>query len=583
MQTDARGAADVSFAVPDNLTTWRVMAVAMTGDAVPRFGNADTTFIATKPLVTGPLLPQFARSGDRFDGGLMLLNGTSGTLDARTEGTLTGAFSFMSPPGRTVQAQQSFGPGMNAWRFSMTAGAGDSGTVQFRTLAGSTDAFRVPLNIRNTDVTESVIDSGATKTQAQVPLQIGDAPGTVKVDVSGSLVPQAAVAATRALSADRLSLLPEISDRLSVASSILLLQSNLHAKIASINATSEAATDVAQLSALQRIDGGFAFWPQERASDAFGSVEALRDLGYAGSVGVSVPAAMLSRARTYVAGVLADPARADKTCLAEECRTRLRLLALRSLASAGDRRSDFLQSIFAHRSTLPPTGEAVLGLYLQQTPGWKSEADVVAGELAQRIYLTGRYANIQSEWPWSLIEGQAVYLEFLSARGASADDQDRALRALVAQRCRCGWISLGNTAEALKAIAAYSAQSAAPNFTVAITVDGKTVANGGPFTYAAAARTFTLPALSKGSHALVLRKNGSGVLHYVVSYTYKLGANAPGRLSGLRVTRTIHPANQSTVLATVDIAPQSDPLNCRPATSTISVFRSPSTTPWIAW
>lgn len=562
VQTNSAGDAWVKFKLPDNLTTWRVMAVAMTADTVPRFGNADTTFIATKPLVTGPLLPQFARSGDRFDGGLLLLNGTSSSQDARTEGTLSGAFSFTSPPGRTVQAQQSFAPGMNAWRFAMLAGSGDAGTVQFRTLAGSTDAFRVPLNIRNTDVTESVIDSGAAKTQAQVPLQIGDAPGTVKVDVAGSLIPQAAAAATRALSSDRLSLLPEISDRLSIASSILLLQGKLHAKLSALNAASEAATDVAQLGALQRIDGGFAFWPQARASDANGSIEALRSLGYARSAGVTVSGTMLARARTFVSNALADPARADKSCTSVACRASLRLAALRALAAAGDRRTDFLQSIFAQRSVFEPAEEAQLGLYLQQTNGWGAAANTVAGELAQRIYLTGRYANIQPPSPWygSPIEAQAAYLELLSARGAGTDDQDRALRALVAQGCRCGWPALSDTAAALTAIAAYSAQTQAPNFTVAITVDGKTVATGGPFNYAAATRTFTLPALSKGAHALVLRKNGSGVLHYVVSYTYKLGANAPGRLSGLRVTRTIHPANQSTVLATVDIAPQSDPL-----------------------
>ena len=561
VQTGARGGADVSFTVPDNLTTWRVMAVAMTAETVPRFGNADTTFIATKPLVTDPLLPQFARSGDRFDGGLLLLNRTSASLDVRTQGTLTGALSFTSPARNSVQAQQSFGPGMNAWRFSMTAGSGDSGMVQFRTLAGSTDAFRVPLKIRNTDVTESVIDSGAAKTQTQVPLQIGDTPGSVKVDVAGSLIPQVTVPAARALAGDRLTLLSDISDRLSIAASLLSLRAKLGAELTAVDAKGEGATDVAQLAALQRIDGGFAFWPQERASDAFGSVEALRDLGYAASAGVSVPAGMLSRARTYVASALADPAHADETCVADDCRASLRLLALRALASAGDRRTDFLQSIFAHRGILPLTGEAVLGVYLQQTPGWNSAADVVAGELAQRIYLTGRYANIQSVRPWSFIEGQATYLEFLSARGASVDDQDRAFRALVAQRCRCGWIALGNTAEALKAITAYAVQSAPPNFTASLIVDGKMVASGGPFNYAAAARTFTLPTLSKGSHTLVLRKTGSGALHYVVSYTYKLNANAPGRLSGLRVIRTVRPANQQTVLATVDIAPQSDPLD----------------------
>ncbi len=564
VQTDARGRADVSFKVPDNLATWRVMAVAMTADAVPRFGNADTTFIATKPLVTDPLLPQFARSGDRFDGGLLLLNGTNGPLDARTQGMLAGALNFTSPSaGKSVQAQQSFTPGMNAWRFSITVGPGDSGTVQFRTLAGSTDAFRVPLNIRNTDVTESVIDSGATQAQAQVPLLIGDTPGSVKVDVAGSLIPQVAVPAVRALAGDKLALLSDISDRLSIAASLLSLQSKLGAKLTAVDAKGEAAGDVAQLAALQRIDGGFAFWPQERGSDAFGSMDALRALGYARSTGVAVPDSMLSRASTYAGTVLEDPARADKSCTDAACRASLRIAALGALASASDRRTDFLQSIFTQRSDLGLAEEAQLGVYLQQTPGWRSAADTVARELAQRIYLTGRYANIQPSAPWygSLVEAQASYLELLSARGARSNDQDRALRALIAQSCRCGWPALSDTAAALIAITAYSAYSAPPDFMASVIVDGKTIASGGPFNYAAATRSFTLPTLSMGGHMLTLQKKGTGLLHYVVSYTYKLGASAPGRLSGLRVIRTIRPANQQTVLATVDIAPQTDPLD----------------------
>jgi uncharacterized protein YfaS (alpha-2-macroglobulin family) len=566
VQTNSAGNASLKFKLPDNLTTWRVMAVAMTADTVPRFGNADTTFIATKPLVTDPLLPQFARSGDRFDGGLLLLNGTNGSLDARTQGTLTGALSFTSPPGNSVQAQQSFGPGMNAWRFSMTAGSGDSGTVQFRTLAGSTDAFRVPLNIRNADVTESVIDSGATKTQAQVPLQIGDSPGSVKVDIAGSLIPQVTVPAAQALAQDKLPLLSDIADRLSIAASLLSLQASLGAKLTTVDAKGEATADVAQLGTMQRIDGGFAFWPEERASDALDSADALRALGYARSAGVSVPDAMLTRARTYAGNVLDDPSRADKSCTDAACRATLRLAALRALASAGDRRTDFLQSIFAQRNGLGLAEEAQLAVYLQQTPGFRSEADTLSGELAQRIYMTGRYANIQpaeqgGPWYASLIAAQAAYLELLFERGASVDDQDRALRALLAQGCRCGWPALSDTAAALIAITAYSAHSVPPNFTASLIVDGKTVASGGPFNSTTASRTFTLPTPSKGAHTLLLRKSGTGVLHYVVSYTYKLSANAPGRLSGLRVIRTVHPANQQTVLATVDIAAQSDPLD----------------------
>ena len=559
--TDVNGGADVSFNLPDNLTTWRVMAVAATPGSAPRFGNADTTFITTKPLVTDPLLPQFARTGDRFEGGLLLMNATSGQLDAQTQGNLTGALSFLSPAGSRLQAQQTFGPGPNAWRFGMLAGSGSSGTMQFSTRAGSTDAFRVPLDIRNTDVTESTIDSGATRTSVQVPVSIGDRAGTLRIDIAGSLLPQVAVPAQQALAGDRLTLLSSIANRLSIATSVLALQSKLGARIGGVDPRSEASTDVAQLAALQRVDGGFAFWPLERASDALGSADALRALGYARSNGFAVSDTMIARARTYVAGVLADPAGADRGCKEALCRASLRLAALRALAAAGDRRTDFLQTIFEIRNNLGLAEEASLAAYLQQTPGWLSQAQTVAGELAKRVYITGRYANIQPPGPWfgSLQEAQAAYLGLLVARGAPADDQDRALRALLAQACRCGWPALSDTAIALEAIAAYAAREASPNFTAQLTLDGRPYASA-RFNGYAAAKTFTLAALSKGSHALALTKSGSGTLHYVVSYTYRLDATAPGRMNGLRVIRTVHPANEQTVLATVDLAAQTQTL-----------------------
>jgi len=350
---------------------------------------------------------------------------------------------------------------------------------------------------------------------------------------------------------------------LGMPASLLALQAKPGALSGGVEAKSEAAADVAQLASLQRIDGGFAFWPQERASDASGSADALAALGYARAAGVTVSDSMIRRARSYVANVLVDPASTDKSCADVGCRTSLRLAALRALAASGDRRTDFLQSIFEQRASLGLAEEAALGVYLQQTPGWRSQAGTVASELSQRVYLTGRYANVQPPGPWygSLPQAQAAYLELLVARAAPAEDQDRALRALVAQNCRCGWPSLGDTAAALHAIGAYASRENAPNFTAELLVDGKS-AGSASFKNSSTAKTFSLPAsLAAGSHQLTLRRTGTGTLHYVVSYTYKLGANAPGRLSGLRVIRTVHPANQQTVLATVDIASQGEPID----------------------
>ncbi|HEV2262409.1 MAG TPA: Ig-like domain-containing protein [Candidatus Rubrimentiphilum sp.] len=560
VQTDTSGRASVTFTVPDNLTTWRVMAVAITGEVEPRFGNGEGTFITTKPLVTDPLLPQFARPDDRFSAGLLLLNGTNGQLDARTQGELTGALQFVTPRGQTLAAQQTFAPGFNPWRFSVIALPGMMATMQFRTLAGSSDAFRVNLPIRAAAITESVIDSGSTATSSSIPLQIGSG-GTLTITVTGSLLSQAAVPAKRALEAESLTLLPVIANRLSVASSLLAVQNKIGST--GVDAKSEAAHDVTQLAALQRMDGGFAFWPNGNSSDAFASAQTLRTLGYARAIGVSVPQATISRASSYVAGVLADPARADKSCTDSSCTLPLRLAALRALGAAGDRRTEFLQSIFAQRKTLGTAEEAELGVYLQQTPGWGAETDTVARDLAQRVYVTGRYANIQpsSAWYGSLVQAQAAYLEFLVARAARAEDRDRALRALLQQQCRCGWPALSDAAAALEAIVAYSStESRPPDFTVSAAVDGKTLNTAHLQAYAAR-QNWVIRSLARGSHTLMLRKTGSGTLHYVVSYDYRLDANAPGRLSGLRVIRTVHPANQQSILATMDIGALQNPFS----------------------
>ncbi|HEY9180554.1 MAG TPA: hypothetical protein VIO32_07525, partial [Candidatus Baltobacteraceae bacterium] len=58
----------------------------------------------------------------------------------------------------------------------------------------------------------------------------------------------------------------------------------------------------------------------------------------------------------------------------------------------------------------------------------------------------------------------------------------------------------------------------------------------------------------------VLRKNGTGTLHYVLTYAYSLTPDAPGRLAGLRARRTIRAVNTTTALDTMDIAPLAQPL-----------------------
>jgi len=73
--TNDEGNATVTFKLPDNLTTFRIMAVAQTVDS--QFGRSEKTFKVSKQLLLQPSLPRFARVGDSFEGGVVVHNYSS--------------------------------------------------------------------------------------------------------------------------------------------------------------------------------------------------------------------------------------------------------------------------------------------------------------------------------------------------------------------------------------------------------------------------------------------------------------------------------------------------------------------------
>lgn len=62
--TDAQGRLTASVTAPDNLTRYRIIAVAAHG--ADRFGSAESAFKINKPLMIEPAVPRFARLGDEF-------------------------------------------------------------------------------------------------------------------------------------------------------------------------------------------------------------------------------------------------------------------------------------------------------------------------------------------------------------------------------------------------------------------------------------------------------------------------------------------------------------------------------------
>ena len=74
VRTDATGVAHVNVDLPDNLTRYRVMAVA--ADNGGRFGGGESTLTARLPLQIRPSPPRFANFGDSFELPVVVQNQT---------------------------------------------------------------------------------------------------------------------------------------------------------------------------------------------------------------------------------------------------------------------------------------------------------------------------------------------------------------------------------------------------------------------------------------------------------------------------------------------------------------------------
>ncbi|GAB4347103.1 MAG: hypothetical protein OHK0047_41080 [Leptolyngbyaceae cyanobacterium] len=572
--TDSKGTAKISFKLPDDLTTWRVMAVATDGSF--NFGNGDTTFITSQPLVTNPLLPQFARPGDRFQAGVSVTNNTVPNGNLSVSGSVTGSLQFDNSSGNQ-QAYMS--AGTSAYRFPVKANNPGAAKVQFKTeLNGVTDALEVPLEVKPLTITEQVVESGSTPDQVTIPVnvdsKVANDAGGLDLSLASSLMPQLAAPAQQVLDEQDLPFLEPAASQLSIAANLQTLSQTYGQTFSNFNPAQQATQALDRLQKLQKPDGGFAAYPGAKKSDPFLTAYAAEAIAQ-GNSQFSVLSSELSDItqnsklktqnlnlpplKNYLSKLLANPAQYD-FCKEALCKNQVRLHTLIALAALGDQRTEFLPDIYAQRQQLDPIDQMKLARYLSQFPDWQAEAKEMAAKLQETVSETGRTArvNLPESWRWlsSATATQAEAVRLAIAQKARPETIDKLVKGLLDQRRNGTWPSTYDNAAALTALVEYSKlQPTPPNFTASAQLGDKSLATAQFQGYQKVSETVSVPMadLPRGNNNLILKKSGNGLLHYLVAYRYRLQGNQPGRLNGLRVTRTIRPANEEKVLYTTGL------------------------------
>ena len=564
--TDASGDATVSFRVPDDLTTWRVMAMAFSADA--RFGNGEATFVATKPLVTNAILPQFVRPGDVIRGGLSVTDTTLAKGIASIAATLEGDLVFS--PGPSPQATTLEAPIdrlTQAFRFEIRATGTRASHVKFATKLGALrDAFSVPLEIRTIDTLESVVQVGTTTDRTQVPLVVdAGVPtdlGGLEITLASSLLTQTQEAVRVTLEGDAYPFASSIASRIAVAADALLLERR-YARTTQIAALQKhLAIDLDALRALALPGGGYAPWPGARNADTYSSAFCAIALARAKVAGENVDPD-LAAVRVFLHSRLNDPTADAGT--SEVPRAQVRLEALETLGILGDIRDDHLADIYALRDRFSYYEQIELARHLLRLPTWRSAGAALRAKLLERVGLTARAAAVNI--PGSSIEtataGQAQLVGMLVDAHADATLVDTAFRALLARRGRDGaWPSPSDTAEAMDSVVAYAMlESSPPNFSATARV-GQVDVSAAFRGFASQPVTQTIPMarLPHGHSDVALAKGGTGTLHYVVAYRYGVRGEHAGRYAGIRFERIVRAPNETSELAHFGLAAPSGPL-----------------------
>jgi len=165
--TDEAGEATISFNLPDNLTTFQVMAVVQTKDSL--FGRGEASFRVAKKLMLQPSFPRFCRIGDDFEAGVVIHNFSQ----AKGEVLLNLDFSGINLEAGTTNRQFSLLAGESREiLFRFKAEKVGEALFSFRALMGSeTDGLQIRIPVELPRVKETVALAGELNGEEKAGIQ----------------------------------------------------------------------------------------------------------------------------------------------------------------------------------------------------------------------------------------------------------------------------------------------------------------------------------------------------------------------------------------------------------------------------
>lgn len=537
VRTNAAGMASVEIRLPDNLTRYRVMVVAVDAGGA-RFGTGGANLTARLPLMVRPSAPRFLNFGDRFEFPVVLQNQTDEALTVEVV-INTGNLLLTDAAGLRVEV-----PPRDRIEVRFPAATDLAGTSRFQVAAVSgsyADAASGALPVYTPATTEAfatygVVDQGAVAQPIAAPSGVFEQYGGLEISTSSTAL-QALTDAVLYLVTYPYECSEQLASRILGVAALRDVLSAFEAEGLPSPAEMEKAVarDLERLSSLQNWDGGFPYWRRGAESIPYNTVHVAHALQRARLKGFQVPSAMQEQVLNY----LRDIESRYPHWYSEYTRREISSYALYVRALMGDRDLRKARSLFAEAGVERLSLDAIGWLWnvLVDDPSSTAELETIRRYVGNRVVETAGAANFTTAYHdqnYLLLSSDrrtdAILLDALIADDPQSDLIVKLVNGLLAHRKRGHW---GNTQEnvfVLLSLDRYfnTFETQTPDFVARIWL-GDTYA--GSHTYQGYSserhqtdipmRYLTAEELGGGiTQDLVLSKEGEGRLYYRLGLRY---------------------------------------------------------------
>ncbi len=534
VRTNAEGRATVSIEVPDNLTRYRIMVVAVDASG-KQFGSSEANLTARLPLMVRPSAPRFLNFGDAFEFPVVLQNQTDEpmTVDVAIE---AGNLILTGNAGLRVDV-----PAHDRVEVRFPARTDRAGTARYQIAAVSgdyADAASGDLPVYTPATTEAfatygVVDEGAIAQPIASPQGVFPQYGGLEIQTSSTAL-QALTDAVLYLVAYPFECSEQLASRVLGIAALRDVLTAFEAEGLPAAEEIEAAVvrDIERLTQLQNWDGGFPYWRRGQESIPFNTIHVAHALARAEAKGYDVPEQMKANVLSY----LRDIESHYPHWYSDYTRRFLSSYAVYVRNLMGDRDTQKARNLFneveIERHSLDGIGW--LWQVMLDDPGSSAEVETIRRFIANRVVETAGAANFISDF------NEQDYLMLRSNRRTDGilldtlilDDPDndvipKLVTGLLAHRKRGHW---GNTQEnvfVLLALDRYfnTFEAQTPDFVARIWL-GDTYAGGHAYEGYSTERHLTeipmnyLVDTITDTEDLIISKQGDGRLYYRLGLRY---------------------------------------------------------------